>query len=252
MALIGLVTRRGRDRDGQARSVRRTAAAGVVLVVVAAVVGTKAVGIWSSGRAVSDDQMAVASTVSIRGFGCGLVPRGGAGVVVAEGLVMTDAHVVAGSARLEVTVGTRLTSATVVHLDPKLDLALLQLNPTFGSIRGLIVPIGSAAKGDVGSVAIIRNDRLQSLRITVLRPVSITTEDIYVQGQVTRAGYELQATTRPGDSGAPVIVRGHVTGLLWSRSQLSDTRAWATNPSPLVPQLGSPRLRSIPADTRCR
>jgi S1-C subfamily serine protease len=234
---------------------RRCRGAGLVClfgVAATVIIGARLAGIWPRAVMVTDTQIALASTVSIRGFGCGLVPRGGAGVVVGEGLILTDAHVVAGSTRLELTIAKRRTTGTVVHLDPNLDLALVQVSAMFGSTKHLIVPIGRASKGDIGSVAILRDDRLQPLRVPVLRPVSITTEDIYIQGQVTRAGYELQATTRPGDSGAAMIVHGHVAGLLWSRSQLSETRAWATDAGPLGPQLGSPALRSVPSDTRCR
>ncbi len=246
---------------GPSASIRskRPPPSGVLLAIVAIALVATAIAFgavrWSrpvGSNLRTDAEVALASTVSIRGFGCGLVPRGGAGVVVGDRLVMTDAHVVAGSTHLELTLGSRRTSGTVVHLDPRLDLALVQLNPAFGSTQQQIVPLAAAVKGAVGTVAILRNDILRSMKISVLRPVTITTEDIYVQGKVTRAGYELLASTRPGDSGAPVITHGRVAALLWSRSQRSDSRAWATDVTVLRPQIGSARLRSIPSDTRCR
>jgi S1-C subfamily serine protease len=221
------------------------------VAVVAIVVAIGVARAWSPVEK-TDAQIALASTVSIRGFGCGLVPRGGAGVVVGDGLILTDAHVVAGSTRLELTVGARITDGTVVHLDPNLDLALVQVNPRFGSTSNLIVGLGRARKGDAGTVAILRQDRLQSLRVPVLRAVSITTEDIYVKGQVTRSGYELQARTLPGDSGSALIVHGRVVAVLWSRSQITDARAWATDVAPIAAQIGAVAPRTVPSDTRCR
>ncbi len=228
---------------GPSASIRskRPPPSGVLLAIVAIALVATAIAFgavrWSrpvGSNLRTDAEVALASTVSIRGFGCGLVPRGGAGVVVGDRLVMTDAHVVAGSTHLELTLGSRRTSGTVVQTQQQ------------------IVPLAAAVKGAVGTVAILRNDILRSMKISVLRPVTITTEDIYVQGKVTRAGYELLASTRPGDSGAPVITHGRVAALLWSRSQRSDSRAWATDVTVLRPQIGSARLRSIPSDTRCR
>jgi S1-C subfamily serine protease len=221
---------------------------GLVSAVVAIVV---VVGF--AGRAgKTDAHIALDSTVTIRGFGCGLVPRGGAGVVVGERLVLTDAHVVAGASRLELAIGGRPTTGAVVHLDPDLDLALVQVNPHFASTSDLIVPLGPAAKGDQGTVAIRRHDRFETVPMPVLRAVRMTTEDIYVQGHVTRSAYELLATTQPGDSGSAVIVDGRAVAILWSRSRLNDHRAWATDARPIAPQIASLSARRIPSDTRCR
>lgn len=60
------------------------------------------------------------------------VPSGpkfsGTGVIVSsEGLVVTAAHVVGGSARIEVIVNAGSRSATVVEMDPKNDLAILRI-----------------------------------------------------------------------------------------------------------------------------
>jgi Trypsin-like peptidase domain len=191
------------------------------------------------------------SRVGIQAFGCGMIPRAGAGVTVGNRLVLTDAHVVAGSSSLQLLINGTMTSGKLVHLDANLDLALIQVNTNISWGVGQNVPLGRAVKGDQGWVALERNERLVPTQVQVLRPVTITTEDIYVKGRVTRSGYEIQASTRPGDSGAAVIVDRKIVGLLWSRSQLSDHRAWLTDTSSAAKLLDAPNLWHIPADTRC-
>ena len=46
------------------------------------------------------------------------------------------------------------------------------------------------------------------MQVGVVRPVTIRTEDIYIQGHVLRPGYELDAMIEPGDSGGVVVVDG--------------------------------------------
>jgi Trypsin-like peptidase domain len=192
------------------------------------------------------------SRVGIRAFGCGMIPRVGAGVAVGNRLVLTDAHVVAGANSFELSTDDSIVKGTLIHLDPDLDLALVQVSKS-GSwpiVQG--VRFGKAEKADYGWVTLLRNEQLRPTSVRILRPVTITTEDIYVNGSVTRAGYEIQASTRPGDSGAAVIVDGKIVGLLWSRSQLSDQRAWLTDTSSVAGLIDSPERWNIPKDTRCR
>jgi small nuclear ribonucleoprotein (snRNP)-like protein len=192
------------------------------------------------------------SRVGIQAFGCGMIPRSGAGVAVGNHLVLTDAHVVAGSTSVELSNDGVTMKGVLVHLDPNLDLALVKVNRQVSWSDDQRVTFGSAVKGDQGWVTLLRNEQLVPTPVRILRRVSITTENIYVEGSVTRAGYEIKGSTRPGDSGAAVMVRGNVIGLLWSRSQLSDRRAWLTDTSSVVGLIDSPRGWRIPKDTRCR
>jgi S1-C subfamily serine protease len=196
--------------------------------------------------------LSVHSHVGIGAFGCGMIPRVGAGVTVGKRLVLTDAHVVAGASSLELSADDSIVKGTLVHLDPNLDLALIQVDRNFPWPIKRGVPFGKARKADQGWVTLVRNDQLRAVPVRILRPVIITTEDIYVKGSVTRAGYEIQASTRPGDSGAAVMVGGKIVGLLWSRSQLTNQRAWLTDTASVVRLIDSPKRWRIPKDTRCR
>jgi hypothetical protein len=75
-----------------------------------------------------------------------------------------------------------------------------------------------------------RDDRLVSLPVTIARRVTITTEDMYGNGEVVRPGYELTADIEPGDSGALIVIDGAGVAVIWSRSRRTDERAWAIDP----------------------
>jgi Trypsin-like peptidase domain len=200
----------------------------------------------------SDDRsIAAASAVRVRSFGCGFVPHEGMGVSVGHHLVLTDAHIVAGGTRFEMQRGTKRVSAHLVHLDTNLDLALVQEDLSSVSVLGPALLFGTAKRNETGWITVFRNEATEVQKAQVLRPVNLETEDIYIEGKVHRAGYELQATTRPGDSGSAVVVRGRVVGLLWSRSRNQNDRAWLTDVVPFAPIVGSPSQWSVPSQKHC-
>ena len=60
--------------------------------------------------------------------------------------------------------------------------------------------------------------------------MKITTEDIYLDNDVIRPGFELKGDIIRGDSGAVIVVDGKGVGVIWSRSRTSAARAWAIDP----------------------
>ena len=189
----------------------------------------------------------IEAAVQVRVAGCRSIEHLGQGSMVGPRLVLTSAHVVAGGTAIDLTTADgSAASGTVVHLDPDLDLALLETDRELG--RPLA--IGRADPGDVGTVVVRRDDRLQPMEVGVVRPVTIRTEDIYIQGHVLRPGYELEATIEPGDSGGAVVVDGRAVAVVWSRSRQNDNRAWAIDPNAIAEAI-SGTGRSVPVDTHC-
>ena len=88
------------------------------------------------------------SVVKVEGVACSRI-QDGSGWVVADGLVVTNAHVVAGerSTDIERDDGRRL-GATVVAFDPARDLALLQVN----KLNRPALPLRAATKKQTGGV----------------------------------------------------------------------------------------------------
>jgi S1-C subfamily serine protease len=160
--------------------------------------------------------------------GCSTGQAHGSGIVVAPGLVLTAAHVVKGADAIAVTDGARASAASVVAFDPDMDLAYVRLDSDLGAPSS----IGDNAvdRGESGVAYVFRDGRVVALPVVVRRAVQITTEDIYIEGETNRPGFELDAAIESGDSGGPVLVDGEVIGVLWARSSKFENRAYAINP----------------------
>lgn len=152
----------------------------------------------------------------------------GAGIVVAPGLALTSAHVVAGGKGISVHHADRAFEGTIVGFDPEMDLAYVAFEPR--AAASLDVDSDRVEPGDHGVAWVVREGEIVDVPVTIRRRVNIRTEDIYIQGETLRPGYELDADIRSGDSGAAVVVGGKVVGVIWARSTKFDDRAYAIDP----------------------
>ena len=166
--------------------------------------------------------------VGLEVTGCSTGQAHGSGIVVAPGLVLTAAHVVKGAKTIDVMDGARDTTATIVAFDPDMDLAYVRLDDSLG--RASEIADGTVARGSHGVAYVFRDGRPTTIPVTVRRPINIRTEDIYIEGETNRPGFELDAEIQSGDSGGPVMVDGEVIGVLWARSSKYDHRAYAIDP----------------------
>jgi S1-C subfamily serine protease len=159
-------------------------------------------------------ERAARSVVRLESRACGRIQEG-SGFVVRDGLVVTNAHVLAGATDTEVvrTDGARLPG-TVVGLDPDRDLAAVRVG---GLDRGPLA-VASPAIGDRGGVYGFPGGG--SLRIApyeLARRVQATGTDIYDRDRIEREVYFLSAALRPGDSGAALVdPRGEVVGVAFA------------------------------------
>ncbi len=174
-----------------------------------------------------------ASTVKVIGDGCGQIQEGSA-FVVAPGVVVTNAHVVAGIAHPMVQAGTDLLSTTVLAFDPSYDLAVLRVN-------GLNAPVLSLDPEQVSrgvQAAVLGypgGGPFSALPAGVMAEFEAQGRDIYGQGLTVRNVYEIQATVRPGNSGGPLVQPdGQVIGVVFSRSTTNGDIGYAlTSPGVL-------------------
>ena len=197
------------------------------------------------------DDDAIASAVRVEAQGCGPRTRLGTGTTIDDGVVITAAHVVAGADRVSV-VGAdgRRATAEVVAFDPILDIAaLLPATPVARPVVRRSTPV---AADDVGVVVVARADDatnsviMESVTVEVARTVMIRTTDIYLDADVERPGFEIEASIEPGDSGAMVHFPAGVAGVVWARSTIDPDRAWAVS---LPPDLVTRRPADEPVDT---
>jgi S1-C subfamily serine protease len=173
-------------------------------------------------------QRAADATVQIQSRGCGGVLFG-SGFPVAPDLVITNAHVVAGSRRHELVTnrGVR-AAASVVYFDPSHDLALLSVpDLPVGPLR----LAGAAASRDQRAVVIgyPSGGPQRIIGATVVLRTRPEAPDIYARPQASRRDiYVLHARVRKGVSGGPVVdVRGRALGVVFAASTVERTEGYA-------------------------
>lgn len=161
-----------------------------------------------------DVRRAGASVVRVLGTACGLGIEG-SGWVAAPGLVVTNAHVVAGEEdTVAVTREGASLEATPVHYDPANDLAVLRVDATLPALPLAPDPepgSGAALLGypENGPFA-AAPARLGETRPTI-------GEDSYGRGPVQRSIVSLRGGVRSGNSGGPLVdAGGRVLGTVFA------------------------------------
>jgi S1-C subfamily serine protease len=156
--------------------------------------------------AIADDpdvQRAGDSVVKILGTACGLGIEG-SGWVAGPGLVVTNAHVVAGEEDTTVTLRSGGTlDASAVHYEPRNDLAILRVADL--DLRALRlaprVPRGAAA-------AVLGYPENGPLTISPARVGStgeVISQDSYGRGPVRRRMTPFRGQVQSGNSGGPAV-----------------------------------------------
>jgi S1-C subfamily serine protease len=170
-----------------------------------------------------------ASVVRVLGYGCGGIQQEGSGFVVAPGLVVTNAHVVAGISQITVEVYLQGShAARVIYFDPDFDLAVLRVNGPVDEPPLHLDP-NLVERGQQAVVMGYPEDGpFDAQAAGVLERYEASGYDIYGTGQVTRTVYELESLVRPGNSGGPLVEPGgEVIGVVFSRNASTDTIGYA-------------------------
>jgi hypothetical protein len=187
---------------------------------------------------VIDSDAAFASAIDVRASGCGPRVRFGSGTTIANDLILTAAHVVAGTDEVEVIdTDGNTAAAEVVFFDPDLDLAALRPAVPIGEPAPLrATPARADEEGIIVLPRLIADVvETEIVNVRIIRQVTIRTTDIYLDNDVERKGFEVAAPIEQGDSGAVVHLPGGGVGVIWARSTENADRAWAVNiPDPLL------------------
>jgi S1-C subfamily serine protease len=140
--------------------------------------------------------------VRVLGTACGLGVAG-SGWVARPGLVVTNAHVVAGQD--DTTVATSSGAeldATPVHYDPRNDVAVLAVD----GLDGPALPFADPRSGSEGAVLGYPEDGPLTIYPARLgRTGTALSEDSYGRGPVERTMTPFRAEVRSGNSGGPVV-----------------------------------------------
>jgi S1-C subfamily serine protease len=191
-----------------------------------------------------------ASTVKVTGRACDEIQEG-SGWVAAPGLVVTNAHVVAGEQTTTVyTPSGRALPARVVAFDPVRDIAVLD-------VAGLAAQPLPMAIGTVHSVgAVYGHPGGGLLRASPARigdEILAVGTDIYRTGSSHRHVYVLAAALAPGDSGGALVnPRGEVTGMAFAIDPGRNATAYALTNEEVQPVLRTLFGKHHPAVTTGR
>jgi S1-C subfamily serine protease len=171
---------------------------------------------------------AAPSVVRVLGTACGL-GISGSGWVVSRGLVVTNAHVVAGERDTTIdSVNAPPLPAQAVAFDSKNDIAVLSVS------GGLNAPpleqVGSREGQSAAIMGFPENQPLTMRPARLGRTVTVLSEDAYGRGPVTRKITSFRGEVRPGNSGGPLVdSRGRVVGTVFA-SRIQGSVGYAVPP----------------------
>ncbi|MGH2956550.1 MAG: MarP family serine protease [Solirubrobacterales bacterium] len=142
--------------------------------------------------------------VRVLGTACGLGIEG-SGWIVRNGLVVTNAHVIAGEEDTTVSFGDEdeRHDATPVHYDPSNDLAILRVSGIGGRELALAPEVRSGTSGAV--LGYPENGPLTVTPARVGATDTVISEDSYGRGPIQRELTALRGEVRSGNSGGPLV-----------------------------------------------
>lgn len=189
------------------------------------------------------------SVVLVAGPACDRILQG-TGFVVADDLVLTNAHVIAGG-RPRVEWEGQTYDATPVLFDPEIDAAVLRVDGLDAPALRLLPT--DVDRGAGGTVLGFPGGRYLEMPAGVRRLLVAVGRDIYSREEVPRRVYELQAKVRHGNSGGPFVLAGGVAaGLVFGASLSHPNLGYAIASPRLIPLVERAEAHVDPVGTgRC-
>ena len=184
------------------------------------------------------------SVVKVEGPACNKL-QDGSGFVIGDGLIVTNAHVVAGERSTNILRDDgRRFDGTVIAFDPARDLAVVRVS---GFDRPPL-PL-SIAKSEGTSGGVFGHPGGEPLRIApfkVARLINATGRDIYGSSKTERKVLEVSATLRPGDSGSALVnQQGEVIGIAFAIARDTPNVAYALTPSEVQATLATTGTQTV-------
>ncbi len=192
-----------------------------------------------------------ASTFKVSAATCGLSSVG-TGFAIANGYVVTNAHVVAGAGARGIRVSGingDVHDAIPVLVDPAFDIALLWARDLYA--RPLAFASHDPERGDLGAtLGFPGGGPLKILPAAVSSRYPATGHDIYSRDRVRREILELRAEVDRGDSGGPLILEnGAVGGVVFAEARTDPEVGYALAASEVASHINPAIGRTKAVDT---
>ncbi len=182
-----------------------------------------------------DVRRAAGSVVRVLGTACGLGVQG-SGWVARDGVVVTNAHVVAGQDDTTVELrgeGPRI-DAEAIWFDAKNDLAILSA-PGLGGAPALQLRRGAEPGTSAAILGFPENGGYDVQPGRLGQTSEAVTQDAYGRGPVTRAITSLRGLVRSGNSGGPMVDgSGRVVTTIFAASVTDSGRSGYGVPDRIV------------------
>lgn len=173
----------------------------------------------------------------------------GSGFVVEPDTIMTNAHVVAGTNRVELDTAKGRAQADVVYYNPEEDVALLH-SENLG-----IQPLSWADRvAESGDDAIVlghpKGGPFAASPARVREHFTVSGPNIYADKRVEREAYSLRGTVVEGNSGGPLIdASGHVLGLVFGADINDVDTGYALTKNEVLKHTASAMQSEVPVST---
>lgn len=192
---------------------------------------------------------ALASTARIAASGCGAGLSVGSGFFISPTHAVTNAHVVAGSAQITVTLGAATFESTVVAYDEEVDLALIHVPGAAAAPLQLSSSV--PPRGTTGvALGFPGGGELTVTSAGVTASHDITGPNIYGDGAHERSVVELRSAIRRGNSGGPLVIEpGVVGGVIFGASRIDPDVGYAIGSNEAGERLGPFIGSTVAVDT---
>ncbi|PFG31901.1 MarP family serine protease [Paramicrobacterium agarici] len=173
----------------------------------------------------------------------------GSGFVIDDGLVMTNAHVVAGASDVVVeTPGELPRAGSVVYFDADADIAVIDVDGLGAE------PLPFNPTPDAGATVFFQGypfgGPFVSRSAAVVNTGDMTVSSIYGEPGVTRSVTTLAAHVQHGNSGGPLLDKnGAVVGMIFAKADNQPDVGFALSMAELSPVLAQAGSFSSPVST---
>jgi S1-C subfamily serine protease len=211
-------------------------------------------GVEPAPKELAKDQEVLAAarlTYKIESEGCG-GRVDGSGFPVGNDLVITAAHVLAGTKNTKIMEAEGRGgpwNATVVYMDAKRDIAVLRA-PSLPN-RALTVRRHEARRGTDGAAIGYPGGGPRKISVARVRgQTEALGRDIYSRGRVEREIYVLRAVVKQGNSGGPFVdTNGDVRGMIFAASSQEPEESYALTEVEVIRAMNAAASKTRGVDT---